>query len=216
MYFITSFKLHLIVSQLCLNKFDLKKRTNSFKKKPRARWCKSVKRKEVLTAVSLRIFQKAEGERPLPQSFCAAPSPASKAGWRRDQQSPGQHPDERRCQALGRMVESQRVSKGLHVRRVYSQGARESHSKELSDETHHVNRMTDHVTVSAGAEEASGKIQGDKGPCETPQITLPSALRRDRKVSSSKIRNKIKMPALPAVHSTRPGVLERVLRQEKE
>lgn len=33
MYFITGFKLHLIVSQLCLNKFDLKKRTNSFKKK---------------------------------------------------------------------------------------------------------------------------------------------------------------------------------------
>lgn len=32
----------------------------------------------------------------------------------------------------------------------------------------------------------------------------------------SKVRNKIKMPALPTVHSTHPGVPERVIRQEKE
>lgn len=83
---------------------------------------------------------------------------------------------------------------------------------------HHINRMTggDHVTVSVGTEKASAKSNTIKPRVKTPQITLSSVLRLDRKVFSSKIRNKIKMLALPAIHSTRPGILERVIRQEKE
>ena len=83
---------------------------------------------------------------------------------------------------------------------------------------HHINRMTggDHVTVSVGTENASAKSNTIKPRVKTPQITLSSVLRLDRKVFSSKIRNKIKMLALPAIHSTRPGILERVIRQEKE
>ena len=82
---------------------------------------------------------------------------------------------------------------------------------------HHINRMTggDHVTVSVGTEKASAKSNTIKPRVKTPQITLSSVLRLDRKVFSSKIRNKIKMYTFITLIQHSTEVLARDTQQEK-